>query len=202
MTKRIDSAPAVPVQPYRVTDPDGAIVEALRLPPDEAVLHDLLAFLFQEHWNDIVFGPIVEGAAYEWRPDGPPRRMGMRDGYLTVHFGRSHFHLCIGPHKGPAHSPTPPALARRRQVARAELFRRLERETLTPLSWGLRLFNGAGEQQITIFFPNPFLDDALSKVLKKPDWSKLALWDAVCARWLGAPDADPFDRSGRGFRHG
>ena len=26
------------------------------------------------------------------------------------------------------------------------------------MSWGLQLFNGAGEQQITVLLPNPFLD--------------------------------------------
>jgi hypothetical protein len=70
-----------------------------------------------------------------------------------------------------------------------------------PISWGLRLFNGAGEQQITIHFPNPFLSPDLDEVLEQPDWAKLALWDAVRARWLGLADSDPIDRSGKGFRH-
>jgi hypothetical protein len=34
-----------------------------------------------------------------------------------------------------------------------------------------------------------------------PDWSRLALWDHLRSRWLGLAEPDPFDRSGRGFRH-
>ena len=37
------------------------------------------------------------------------------------------------------------------------------------MSWGLQLFNGAGEQQITVLLPNPFLDAVTDKVLKEPD---------------------------------
>ena len=49
--------------------------------------------------------------------------------------------------------------------------------------------------------PNPFLS-ADDKVLKTPDWSRLELWDGLRARWLGATQPDPVDRSGRGFSHG
>ena len=69
------------------------------------------------------------------------------------------------------------ALARRRQTARAELYRRLDHASGPPTSWGLRLFNGHGEQQITILLPNPFLSPDGEKVLTVPDWSRLALWD-------------------------
>ena len=80
------------------------------------------------------------------------------------------------------------------------LLRRLSRSG-TPVSWGIRLFNGKGEQQITILLPNPFLHPETDKILKVPDWSRLALWDHLRARWFDLPDPDPFDRSGRGFRH-
>jgi hypothetical protein len=58
---------------------------------------------------------------------------------------------------------------------------------------------GAGEQQITIFFPNPFLDDD-ARYLPTPDWTRLAAWDHVRATYLGLPP-DPFDRTGRRFIH-
>jgi hypothetical protein len=124
----------------------------------------------------------------------------MLDGYLTVAFGTSHFHLCIGPTRGPHHAPTPPALARHRQTARAELYRRLDHAG-APASWGLRLFNGAGEQQLTILLPNPFLSPDGDEILQEPDWSRLALWDELRARWTGSPGPDPLDRSGTGFTH-
>ena len=189
-----------PISPERITDPDGQIVEIFRLPLDESGLEALLCELFETHWDSIVFGPIIQGAAWEIRAPHAPNYIGMLDGYLTVAFGASHFHLCIGPTRGPSHDPTPAKLARHRQTARTELFRRLDGFG-APVSWGLRLFNGEGEQQVTIFFPNPFLSPDTDKVLKEPDWSRLALWDKVRIRWTGAFEPDPFDRSATRFDH-
>lgn len=124
----------------------------------------------------------------------------MLDGYLTIAFGASHFHLCIGAHKGAAANPTSPALARHRRTSRAKLYRRLDRSG-APVSWGLRLFNGEGEQQITVLLPNPFLDQDSDKVLKMSGWDWLALWDQLRARWLGLDEPDPLDRLGKGFHH-
>src|SRR5207245_3142492 len=160
----------------------------------------LLRDLFEKHWRDITFGPIIQGAAWEIRASHEPTFVGTLDGYLTVAFGLSHFHLCIGSTRGPRHDPTPPDLARHRRTARAELYRRLDRSG-APVSWGLRLFNGEGEQQVTILLPNPFLS-ADDKILKTPDWARLELWDRLRARWLGITEPDPIDRSSRGFSHG
>jgi hypothetical protein len=188
-------------RPRQVTDPDGAAVEILSLPTDEASLEELLRELFENHWEKITYGPLIQGAAWEIRAPHAPTHVGMLDGYLTVAFGASHFHLCIGPHKGPRSNPTPEALARHRRTARAELYRRLDRSG-APVSWGLRLFNGGGEQQMTILLPNPFLSPDSDEVLKTPDWSRLDLWDRLRARWFGLDQPDPSDRSGRGFTHG
>jgi hypothetical protein len=187
-------------EPQRVIDPDGATVEIFPLPTDEASLEALLRELFEHHWQVITFGPLIQGAAWEIRAPHAPTTVGMLDGYLTVAFGASHFHICIGPTYGPRHAPTPPALARHRQTSRAELYRRLDRAG-APASWGLRLFNGAGEQQLTILLPNPFLSADGEKILREPDWSRLALWDELRARWAGWPGPDPLDRSGKGFTH-
>jgi hypothetical protein len=124
----------------------------------------------------------------------------MFDGYLTVAFGAPHFHICIGEHKGTASNPASLALARHRRTSRAELYRRLDRSD-APVSWGLRLFNGEGEQQITVLLPNPFLDQDSDRCLQTPEWSRLALWDSLRARWLGLTEPDPVDRTGKGFRH-
>ena len=189
-----------PIQPQRLTDPDGQAVEIFPLPADPVTLEALLRELFERHWDAIVFGPIIQGAAWEIRAPQAPSYVGMLDGYLTVAFETSHFHLCIGPTRGSPHDPTPAALARHRQTARAELFRRLDGAG-APVSWGLRLFNGEAEQQVTIFFPNPFLSTETDKILEDPDWSRLAMWDKIRARWIGAPDPDPFDRSATRFTH-
>ena len=191
---------ASPVTPQRMTDDDGHVVEVFPLPTDEATLERLLRELFEAHWDKIVFGPIIQGAAWEFQAPHAPTHVGLLDGYLTVAFGASHFHLCIGPTQGPRHSPTPEALARHRRCRRAEFFRRLD-TTGAPTSWGLRLWNGHDEQQATVVFPNPFLSADGKRALKEPDWSRLTLWDELRLRYAGIKGPDPVDRLGTGFRH-
>ena len=169
------------------------------LPVDPALLERLLRDLFERHWRGLTFGPIVQGAAWELHTEEPPRRVGMMDGYLTVDLGHSHFHICIGAHRGSAHAPVPPELARHRRTARAELYRRINDDG-APDSWALRLWNGADEQQMTVFLPSPFIGDD-GKLLKPPRWERLAAWDDLRQRFLGL-QPDPFDRSGTGFVHG
>jgi hypothetical protein len=188
------------VMPRRILDEDGATVEVFDLPVDAASLEALLRDLFENHWSEITFGPIIQGAAWEMRAAEAPSVVKMFDGYLTVAFGVPHFHICIGAHRGQHNNPASPELAFHRRTSRAELYRRLSRAG-TPVSWGLRLFNGKNEQQITILLPNPFLHPETDKVLKAPDWPRLALWDHLRARWLGLGEPDPFDRSGRRFGH-
>jgi hypothetical protein len=192
-------ATAIPA-PHRVTEPDGASMDVFPLPVDEASLEALLHDLFENHWREITFGPLIQGAAWEMRAAQAPTRIGVMDGYLTVAFGVPHFHICIGEHKGPPGQPVSPELARHRRTAKAELYRRLG-GSCAPMSWGLRLFNGHGEQQITVILPNPFVDRDMDTLLKTPDWSHLALWDQLRARWFGLHDPDPVDRSGVAFRH-
>jgi len=184
--------------PRLVEEPGTGTLEVWDVEPSPGVLESLLGDLFRDHWHEITFGPLIQGAAWELTASGPPTRIGMQDGYLTVDFGpMGHFHLCIGEHRGTRAQPTPPALAAHRRTARAELYRRINADG-TPDSWGLRLFNGQGEQQLTVLFPNPFLDR--DSRLRAPDWAALALWDDVRRRYLGlAPD--PRDRSGRRFLH-
>jgi len=187
------------VEPVLEESPYGTRVEIFSLPAEESVLERLLRDLFENHWHEIVFGPFVEGAAFELRCPHKPDRIGLHDGYLTVHFGPSHFHLCIGDNAGSPGHPTPAALRRHRRTARAELYRGLDPDGC-PVHWGLRLYNGAGEQQCNFFFPNPFLT-AEDRIAPQPDWSRLALWEALNARYLGR-GADPRDRSARRFYHG
>lgn len=186
--------------PRRIVEPDGALVDVFALPTNEASLEALLRDLFVEHWRDITFGPLIQGAAWEMRAAQAPDRVGMMDGYLTIAFGGPHFHICIGEHRGTRANPVSPELAHHRRTSRAELYRRISRDG-TPVSWGLRLFNGKGEQQITVLLPNPFLERDTDKIRRVPDWSALDLWDRLRAQWLDLPEPDPLDRSGKGFRH-
>jgi hypothetical protein len=131
----------------------------------------LLTKIFTDHWAEVFAGPIIEGAAYEIRfPEAP--KLSMLDGYLTVDVGAWHFHLCVNDHRGAARD-----LARVRRVARAAFFRS-EGGSCVPGSFGLRLWNGRGEQMITIFFPNPHLDDELRRV-REPRWEKMRLWQSL-----------------------
>jgi hypothetical protein len=188
------------MEPIRILEPDGTPLDVFSLPTDQDSLEELLRDLFENHWREITFGILIQGAAWEMKADRAPTRIGMLDGYLTVAFGVPHFHVCIGENKGPRSRPTPPEVARHRRTARAEIYRRIGRSCM-PMSWGVQLFNGANEQQITVLLPNPFLHPETDKVLKEPDWSRLALWDKLRARWFGLHDPDPIDRSASRFAH-
>ncbi|MEM7221906.1 MAG: hypothetical protein AAF495_02940 [Pseudomonadota bacterium] len=177
-------------------EPDGSRLELLELPAEEAFLDALLRDIFQRYWQQIVFGPMIQGAAYEIRCPGAPTKIGLADGYLTIFFGRTHFHLCIGDNCGPAGNPTPTALRDHRRTKEAAFFRGLDK-TGAPVTWGLRLINGAGEPQMTIFFPNPFLSDD-DEILAEPQWERLSVWQELLKRYLGQPP-DPRDRSAQGF---
>ena len=185
---------------HRIVDEDGSTADVFTLSTDQASLEKLLRDLFENHWREITFGPLIQGAAWEMRAAQAPTTISMFDGYLTIAFGVPHFHLCIGEHKGSRASPVSPELAHHRRTARAELYRRISRDG-TPVSWGLRLYNGKSEQQITVLLPNPFIDHDTDKLRQAPEWSALDLWDRLRAEFLGLPEPDPFDRAGRGFRH-
>ncbi|HXM04770.1 MAG TPA: hypothetical protein VN939_19305 [Chthoniobacterales bacterium] len=175
-------------------------LEIFHLSTSESLLFELLKDLFENHWQEIDFGILIQGAAWEIKATSKPESVTLHDGYLTVDFGAWHFHICIGENKGSPSHPTDPELKAHRRTSRAELYRQLN-QSGTPNSWGLRLYNGKDEQQLTIFLPNPFLTPEM-QIAKEPDWSRLALWDQLRAQWLGLSQPDPFDRSGHKFQHG
>ncbi len=177
----------------------GRASEFFELPVDEPFLHRLLSDIFENYWADIVFGPIVEGAAFEFQCDRPPRKIALWDGYLTVDFGGSHFHLCIGETKGSPQAPTPPAQRQHRRTSKARFMRGLDPEG-NPVTWGLSLTNGADEQLCSVFFPNPFLTPA-GGIAHHPNWQRLRMWEEMLARYLGV-GRDPRDRAATRFFHG
>jgi hypothetical protein len=167
-------------------------LELWSVEPSEATLRELLTEIFEQRWEQVTFGPLIQGGAWECRAVHKPR-LSYTDGYLTVQWESSHFHLCIGEHSGDPDRPTPEDLVGWRRTSRSEFFRRVNRDE-TPDTWGIRLFNGRGEQTVTILLPNPFVsgDDQFRL---KPDWSQLDLWDHLRMKYLGLqPDAR--DRSG------
>jgi hypothetical protein len=163
-----------------VTEPDGSITRYADVPVASDTVERLMTEVFREHWAAIFAGPVIEGAAYEIRFVAPPA-VSMLDGYLTVDTGAWHFHLCVGAHRGAA----TPEQARVRRAARAAFFH-TDGGTCVPGAWGLRLWNGRGEQMITVFFPNPWLDDAGDRV-REPCWERTALWEELRRRYAAAP---------------
>ncbi|MEV7009254.1 hypothetical protein [Streptosporangium sp. NPDC051022] len=176
-----------------VEEPGTGTLHVWALPTDEQTLLALVTDIFTEHWRHIWFGVIVQGAAWEVAAPNAPETISLHDGYVTVDFGRWHFHLCIG-----EHTASGPELGRIRRCARAEMYRSIGADG-SPVSWGVRMFNGRGDQLMTVLLPNPFLSDT-QQLLDPPDYDRLAAWDELRATYLGL-EPDPLDRTGKGFRH-
>jgi hypothetical protein len=155
---------------------DGSVTESYEVATAGDAVERLLTEIFRQHWADVFAGPIIEGAAYEIRFTAAPV-VSMLDGYLTVDLGAWHFHLCVGDHR----AARTPEQARLRRAARAAFFH-TDGGSCVPGSWGLRLWNGHGEQMITIFFPNPWLE-ADGTRRGAPDWSRTALWESLRRRY-------------------
>lgn len=158
-------------------------------------LFALLKEIFQDHWQEIVFGTHVLGSVFEIRASNAPTHIRMVNGYLTVDFGPWHFHVCLGEYTGKcSFADITDEVNHHRRTGRAEFYRMLNRDGAS-FSWGLRLYNGAGEQQLTVFFPNPFATPDF-KPAKKPDWNRLAMWDDFRLRYLGL-EPEECDRSAK-----
>ncbi|MEM6671108.1 MAG: hypothetical protein AAF661_18040 [Pseudomonadota bacterium] len=188
--------------PTEVTRTDAGVLkrETWEMPVEEDFLLAFLSDVFENHWQGIRFGPLIEGAAYEWKCPTAPEKISLFDAYLTVMFGSGgHFHLCIGENRGSETFPTPPELTARRKPSKAQMFRGYGRDG-KPVTWGFEMWNGAGEPMISIFFPNPFIedDDSLSET---PDFTRLASWRAISKRWL-AREPERIDEEGGGFGGG
>lgn len=164
----------------------------------QPVLDALLRDLFTEHWQGIRFGPLIEGAAYEWKCPSAPTSITVMDGYMTIMFDNGgHFHLCIGENRGTDEFPTPDALRKHRKPSKAQLFRGFGRDG-KPQSWGFEMWNGAGEPMISVFFPNPFLNDD-DRLADEPVFSRLETWRAIARKWLNR-EPEHLDEEGKGFR--
>jgi hypothetical protein len=161
--------------------PDEAETAFTYFAATEPVLRELAQDLFGTHWRSIVVGPCVEGAVFEVRFEKAPE-LRYTDGYLTVDLGFWHFHLCIGPHAG---TPSD-ELRRMRPAAKAAFFERRGKGCAGGRSWGIRLWNGYGEQMTTVFLPNPRVSDD-QQMLRDPDWSRLELYYRLREKILGEP---------------
>jgi hypothetical protein len=169
--------------------PDEAVTAYAFFPATEQTLRDLTQDLFGTYWRSIVVGPCIEGAVFEVMFQAPPA-MRFSDGYLTVDLGPWHFHLCIGPHKGSASAE----LREKRPVAKAAFLERRGKGCGGGRSWGLRLWNGYGEQMTTVFLPNPRVSDD-QQMLREPDWSRLEIYYRLREKFLGEPMPADFEEA-------
>ncbi len=171
-----------------VINADGSRTEYHEVPTDAATLERLMREIFEQHWDGITAGPILQGAAYELMYSKPPK-VTLSAGYLTVDTGEYHFHLYIGEPEGKASPPSNAELTRQRKVSRAVFFseRREGGKGCLPGSWGFRMWNGLGEQMITIYFPNPYFDK--QSMLKEPQWERLQLWERMRDQYAGAAES-------------
>ncbi len=167
--------------------PDDAVTAYTYLQTDEPTLRALAQELFGTYWRSVVVGPCIEGAVFEVSFQSPPE-LRYLDGYLTVDLGPWHFHLCLGPHKGNASAE----LREKRPVAKAAFFERRGHGCAGGRTWGLRLWNGYGEQMTTVFLPNPRVSDD-HQLLKTPDWSRLDTYYRLRAHFLGEPMPADFE---------
>ena len=186
-----------PIPRQRIRGADGRTEDVWTLPTDEAFLGALFTDLFDNYHDKLCWGPLLVGAAYELKCPGKPKSIELQDGFLTVHWGdKGHFHLCLGTIRIPPDRPNAAEMIAHRRPGRVELFRGLDRDGY-PHTWGLRMFNGKDEPQISIFFPNPYVTH-FDEVTKTPDWSRIEVWEELLPRYTGnVPDG--LDRQGRGF---
>jgi hypothetical protein len=188
------------ITPILESDGHGRIVRhRWPLPVDGNSLRVFISDLFTRWWADLTFGPILPGCAYEWTCPGPPDRIDYSEGYLTIGFGGPHFHLCLGAHPRTPDTPEAKAAERSRMPGAASIIRALD-PTGAPNSWGFELRDGADRPAMSVFFANPFVLGG-DRLADEPDWSRLAMWRDISARYLGLA-ADPFDETSRGFRWG
>jgi hypothetical protein len=154
---------------------DGSTIEYFDVDVAGDRIERLMTELLREHWAHLTVGPLIQGAVFEVRFATAPK-VSMLDGYMTVDLGHWHFHLCVNDHR----ESTPEARVIRR-VGRAA-FLRTSGGGHTPTSWGLRLWNGRGEQMVTVLFPSPYYDERFER-LPKPDWTKTELWESLRQRY-------------------
>ncbi|MEH2072131.1 MAG: (2Fe-2S) ferredoxin domain-containing protein [Nostoc sp.] len=158
------------------------------------VLSSLLYTLFQQNWQQVGVGHIVQGGVLELEFNAPPKICILYDGYLTVVTQGWHLHLCIEANLGGPHCKTPLELRQQRQVSRAAFYRRFNAEGI-PRSWGIDFWNGADENLMTIFLPNPYVEDENLLPEGKPNLSKLALYEELREIYIFGNKPIPFTKN-------
>jgi hypothetical protein len=167
-------------------------VQEWALPLEEAYLAEFIQYVFKNYWDQVNFGPLIEGASYEMTCAHAPTYFDLSNGFLTIACGTQHFHICVGTGGWPVGDTRPARLP-----GKAVIFRRLDMKG-APLTWGFELVNSAGTPMLTIHFSNPHADLG-DKLLKPPRWENLAMWRDIAKRYLGR-EPEQFDETGDGYQ--
>ncbi len=161
------------------TLPGGGYIEYEDFPIGIDVLGPLLYTLFEQNWQSVQVGQVVEGSVLELEFTAPPKINVIYDGYLTVVTEAWHLHLCVEPHYGGPDRKTPPELQQHRLVKRGAFYRRFNAQG-EARSWGIQFWNGAGENMMTLFLPNPYVAEDESLLPEnKPQLAKLSLYESL-----------------------
>lgn len=174
--------------------PTGGSIEYEYFDFSTDVLSSLLYTLFEQNWQQVGVGHIVQGSVLELEFNAPPKLCILYDGYLTVAAESWHLHLCIEANLGGPLCTTPIELRKQRQVNRAAFYRRFNTEG-HPRSWGIQFWNGADEQLMTILLPNPLVAGENLLPEGKPDLSKLALYQELRNIYVLGKKPMPFTKN-------
>ncbi|MBC1240474.1 ferredoxin [Nostoc sp. 2RC] len=158
------------------------------------VLASLLYTLFEQNWQQVGVGHIVQGSVLELEFHAPPKLCILYDGYLTVAAEGWHLHLCIDTNFGGPLCKTPVEVRKQRLVSRAAFYRRFNAEE-SPRSWGIQFWNGANEQLMTILLPNPLVDGENLLPEGKPNLAKLALYEDLRDIYVLGKQPIPFTKN-------
>ncbi len=158
------------------------------------ILACLTYTLFQENWQQIGLGHIEQGSVLELEFQEAPKKCVLYDGYLTVIAQEWHFHLCIEETIGGPNGETPPELRKHRLISQAAFYRRINPQG-EPRSWGIQFWNGAGEKGMTIFFPNPYVEEENLLPEGKANWDKLKLYNELREIYVLGQKPIPFTKN-------
>ncbi|AFZ04098.1 (2Fe-2S) ferredoxin domain-containing protein [Calothrix sp. PCC 6303] len=158
------------------------------------VLACLTYTLFQQNWHQIGLGHLEQGSVLELEFHEAPKKCVLYDGYLTVITQGWHFHLCIEETIGGPNSETPLEVRQQRLINKGAFYRRINSEG-EPHSWGIQFWNGAGEKVMTIFLPNPYVEDENLLPDGKANFSKLELYKQLREIYVLGTKEIPFTKN-------
>ena len=177
------------------TSPTSWSIEYEHFPCTIDVTGPLLYTLFEEHWQDVQIGHVVEGSVLELEFTRPPKICILYDGYLTVVTEAWHLHLCLEQHLGGPHCKTPLELRQERLVSRAAFYRHLN-PAGKPKGWGIQFWNGRDEKMMSLFLPNIFIGEEEELLPEgKPNLEKLTLYQELREIYILGTRPIPFDEN-------